>query len=157
MSEQARRRLLKRLDQAVNDTACAPELGIVQYMILTTIWALTPRATLNEVIDFVYKENGDIMDVAQVFVIIQAFKKAATPLVKEVGKITTKKGRRPSACFSITHEGKTAVRQTEQHLHRVLEFGALAQRANVMVAQKEPDLPPPRPKKTKIPAEAGNT
>ena len=157
MSEQARRRLLRQLDRTINDTACAPELGVVQYMILVTIWALTPKATLNEVIDFIYKRNGDIVDVAQAFVIMQTFKKAKPPLIHETGKITSRAGRRPSACFQITNEGKEAIRSTEDHLRRLLAFGILAQQANVMVAERQPNEAKTKQQgKTKVPVQLNN-
>ena len=136
MNPTSRRRLLKRIDQRINDTACAPELGIVQYMILVAIWALTPRATVNGVIDFVYKQNGDILDVAQVFVTMQAFWKAETPLIHDTGKIATMKGRRPSANFGITPEGKATVKRVQEHLQRVLAFGKHVQDAHKMTPKK---------------------
>ena len=137
MNKQAKQRLLRQLDRTVNDTASAPDLGPVQYMILVTIWALSPGATLNQVIDFIYRENGDIVDVAQAFVAMQKMKKGNPPLIRETAKIVTKTGSRPSASFSITHDGKNAVRQTEEHLKRLLDYGELAKAANVQMLEKK--------------------
>ena len=129
MSEQARRRLLKRLDTQTNRTACAPELTPVQYTALNAIWTLSPTATFNKVIDYVYETTGDVMDVAQMYVTINGFQALDKPLVDELGKMVTTKGRRPSAYFSITDQGKAAIARTEDHWRRLLAFGTRAQQA----------------------------
>jgi hypothetical protein len=103
-------------------------------MILVAACATTPRATVNQVIDFVYKWNGDILDVAQVFVTMQAFWK--DNLLRSTGKIETTKGRRPSACFGITSEGKTAIKHWEEHHLRALAFGKLIHHAHKMTAKE---------------------
>lgn len=127
MGDQAKQRMLQRLeelDEHINDTARALKLGPVSLMILASIWAQKQRVTLNEVLVYIYKGNGDIVDTAQAFMAMQTFKKEP-PFLHEVGK-KDRKGRRPSACFTITEQGKMALQETEQHLRRLLEFIELA-------------------------------
>jgi hypothetical protein len=142
MDQQARRQLIKRLERQINDTACLPELGPVQLTILSGILALTPKATVNTVIEYVYRDSNNILDVAHVFATMQGFLEAK--LIRDTGKIVTTKGYRPSASFGITEEGKAAITRTWEHLERLQKLVERARAANKMVAKprKTPQTKP---------------
>jgi hypothetical protein len=126
-NNQARQRILNR-HRKPNQTACAPQLPLVQLLILKAAAAHSPKAvTVNNVIDFVFEETGDMLDVAQVFTAMKHF--AKKKLLEDKGKVPITEGHRPSSTYVITPVGKTAITSTEKHMRRVLNFGHQHQKA----------------------------
>lgn len=109
--------------KVANETAFAPNLGPVQYLVLCTIKALSPRVTVNATVDYMYDRTGEILDVAHVFTAMQAFSSKEKNWIHFDGKITTTEGHRPSSSYSITPEGTDAIALYEKHMQRVLETG----------------------------------
>src|SRR6266705_4663691 len=107
MTEQALLRFRSRKHR--NQTARAPELGMVGVVVLRAVEHLSPNATTNGVIDFIEDQTSDIVDVAQVYMALQAFSKPTVDLIREGQKLETTPGHRPSSTFEITSEGKQAI------------------------------------------------
>jgi len=95
---------------------------MVGVVVLRAVEHLSPNATTNGVIDFIEDQTSDIVDVAQVYMALQAFSKPTVDLIREGQKLETTPGHRPSSTFEITSEGKQAITRVKQHLDRIREF-----------------------------------
>src|SRR6266705_4951095 len=96
MTEQALLRFRSRKHR--NQTARAPELGMVVVVVLRAVEHLSPNATTNGVIDFIEDQTSDIVDVAQVYMALQAFSKPTVDLIRGA---KTRDHARPSTVIDL--------------------------------------------------------